>query len=248
MEKDLNVVLLSHTPDPEKLVSAAAKLCYSEAGAKEIMDDLTDEQIKGFLDRLMAMGHASPIEHVSFTFAVEGVSRSLSHQLVRHRIASYSQKSQRYVNENSFGYIVPPEVKENDFALTMFIASMEIAQDSYSRVYELLFDGYVNQGMKPRDADKVAMEDARYILPNACETKLVCTMNTRSLLHFFNVRCCNRAQWEIRELAIEMLKECKKVAPILFSKAGPNCLFDDCPEGSMSCGKIKEVRERFKSL
>lgn len=256
METKLHVTLIQHTPEPEKLVAAAAKLCYSTAGAGEIMEDLTKENVGRFLNRLMDMGHASPIEHASFTFAIEGVSRALTHQLVRHRMASFSQKSQRYVTEGQFNYIIPGEIKNLPGGEEVFIEGMKNAQKTYDILAEKLIAKHkkdlMDQGMTEKQAsvaaEKLGIEDARFVLPNACETKIVVTMNTRELLHFFNQRCCNRAQWEIRELAIQMLVECKKIAPILFKNGGPRCVEGPCPEGSMTCGKIKEVREKFSQF
>ncbi|MBK5244619.1 MAG: FAD-dependent thymidylate synthase [Eubacteriaceae bacterium] len=256
METKLSVTLIQHTPEPEKLVAAAAKLCYSKAGAGEIMEDLTDENVERFLSRLMDMGHASPIEHASFTFAIEGVSRSLTHQLVRHRMASFSQKSQRYVDEGQFNYVIPPEIKTLPGGETIFAEGMENAQRTYDLLAEMLIEKHtkalVASGMNEKQAvmaaEKQGIEDARFVLPNACETKIVVTMNTRELLHFYNQRCCNRAQWEIRELATEMLRACKKIAPILFKNGGPRCVEGSCPEGSMTCGHIKEVREKFSQI
>jgi thymidylate synthase (FAD) len=228
----LKVTILAHTPEPEKIVAAAARLCYSPDGADVLMEGLTEEKAEKFLHRLVEMGHFSPIEHVSFTFAVEGVSRTLTHQLVRHRIASYSQKSQRYVREDAFEYIVPPTVAENPEAERVFREQMENIRKSYQ----------VLRGM-------VHQEDARYVLPNACETKVVFTMNARSLHHFFTLRCCNRAQWEIRQLAEAIYKEVKKVAPTLFGVAGPACVSEGaCPEGDMTCGEIAAVREKFRNM
>lgn len=256
METKLSVTLIQHTPEPEKLVAAAAKLCYSKAGAGEIMEDLTDENVERFLSRLMDMGHASPIEHASFTFAIEGVSRSLTHQLVRHRMASFSQKSQRYVDEGQFNYVIPPEIKTLPGGEAIFAEGMENAQRTYDLLAEMLIEKHtkalVASGMNEKQAvmaaEKQGIEDARFVLPNACETKIVVTMNTRELLHFYNQRCCNRAQWEIRELATEMLRACKKIAPILFKNGGPRCVEGSCPEGSMTCGHIKEVREKFSQI
>lgn len=256
METQLKVKLIAHTPEPEKLVAAAAKLCYSQAGADEIMEDLTPENVDKFLNRLMDMGHASPIEHASFSFAIEGVSRALTHQLVRHRMASYSQKSQRYVTEGQFSYIVPPEIAAVPEAKETFIQAMEQAQAAYDSLAEKLIAGHkkelMDAGMEEKRAasaaEKQGIEDARYVLPNACETKIVATMNVRELLHFFNQRCCNRAQWEIRRCAVEMLRECRKVAPVLFKHAGPRCLDGPCPEGPMTCGKMSEVREFFAEI
>lgn len=253
METKLKVKLVSHTHEPEKLVAAAAKLCYSQLGADEIMDDLSEENTEKFLKMLMDFGHQSPIEHCSFSFAVEGVSRTLTHQLVRHRIASYSQRSQRYVTEGQFQYIVPPAINENEEARKLYVEAMESDQKTYDEIANILklqyIKEYLEKGMSEKQAksaaEKRAIEDARYVLPNACETKIMITMNARSLIHFFNVRCCERAQWEIREMAVLMLNEAKAVAPSIFKKAGPSCIAGPCPEGKMTCGKIIEVRERF---
>lgn len=252
----LKVKLIQYTPEPDRLVAAAARLCYSRVGATEIMDNFSDEEVDKFLNILIDMGHQSPIEHASFTFAVEGVSRVLTHQLVRHRIASYSQQSQRYVKLDQFEYIIPPYIAQNQQARELFIKAMEEDQEYYNKLTNILYKEHykrlIGEGMSrnsaSRAAEKRAIEDARYVFPNACETKIVFTMNARSLYNFFNLRCCNRAQWEIREMAKEMLRQVREVAPILFKNAGPRCLVEPCPEGRMSCGKAKEVREIFKSL
>ncbi|MDV3426318.1 MAG: FAD-dependent thymidylate synthase [Bacillota bacterium] len=241
----IKVNLLQYTNEPEKLVAAAAKLCYSPVGVDEIMEDLTDEKVDKFLKVLASMHHESPIEHVSFTFAVEGVSRSLTHQLVRHRIASYSQQSQRYVRLNSFQYITPPEIEKNMEARGAFIKAMEESQRAYDKIAGILKDGYIKDGIDVKTAEKKAIEDARYVFPNACETKIVLTMNARSLMNFFRERCCQRAQWEIRALADEMLKQVKKAAPNLFKYAGPSCVNGPCNEGKMSCGKAQENRNKY---
>lgn len=256
MSAKLKVKLLRYTPEPEKLVASAAKLCYSRVGIDKIEEKLDDEKVSKFLDMLMGLGHESPIEHVSFTFAIEGISRVLTHQLVRHRIASYSQQSQRYVKLEQFEYIIPPEIESVKEAKEIYIRAMEEDQRYYNEISSILFNkhyqDYLAQGIKEekakRLAEKKAIEDARYVFPNACETKIVVTMNARSLYNFFIHRCCNRAQWEIREMATEMLKLVKKVAPTLFKFAGPRCLNGPCPEGNMSCGKINEVRKKFKNL
>lgn len=250
------VELIRYTPDGEKLVAAAARLCYSPVGISEIEDSLDESKIESFLSLLLDLNHESPIEHVTFTFGVEGVSRTLTHQLVRHRIASYSQQSQRYVKLDQFQYIIPPAIEKNEKAKALFIQSMEESQSTYNEIADLLFEDYFKRYMEEgfsekeakQKAEKESIEDARYVFPNACETKIVFTMNARALNNFFRLRTCNRAQWEIRELAIEMLKEVKKVYPILFKNAGPKCLTGPCPEGRMTCGKIKEVREKFKNL
>lgn len=251
----LKVELLRYTPDGEKLIASAAKLCYSPVGISQMEEGLEEDKVKSFINLLMDLGHESPIEHVNFTFGVEGVSRTLSHQLVRHRIASYSQQSQRYVRLSQFEYVLPPNIEKNQKAKDLFIKAMTEDQKYYDEISDLLyndhFNKYILEGTNEKTAkqkaEKDAIEDARYIFPNACETKIVFTMNTRSLLNFFKLRCCNRAQWEIRQLAIQMLIEVKKVYPILFKNAGPGCIRGACPEGNMTCGKTVEVREQFKN-
>ncbi len=252
----MKVKLLAYTPEPEKVISMAAKLCYSSVGVDDIEKNLTDESIDKFLNMLINMGHESPLEHVSFTFAVEGISRACSHQLVRHRIASYSQQSQRYVKLDQFEYIIPKEIEAIDEAKEVFINAMKQDQEAYDKLVDILFEKHYNNLIKigknekeaKREAEKKSIEDARYVFPNACETKLVFTMNTRTLYNFLHHRCCERAQWEIRDLAIEMLRLLKEVAPILFKNSGPNCVKGPCPEGKMTCGEIVKIREKFKNL
>lgn len=252
----LHVELLEHTPNPEKLVASAAKLCYSSSDICGIREGLDEEKTISFISRLMSMGHESPLEHISFTFGIEGVSRSLTHQLVRHRIASYSQKSQRYVTEGQFEYVVPHEIENIPEAKALFIKAMENDQDTYDKLtdmlakkhYESMIADGIDEKKAKQSAQKKAIEDARYVLPNACETKIVMTINARSLMNFFHHRCCERAQWEIRELSVEMLKLVKKAAPTIFKVAGPSCIAGPCPEGSMTCGKCKEKREFFAGL
>lgn len=256
MGANLKVELIAYTPEAEKIVASAAKLCYSRVGISEIGENLDKENIEKFLNMLLDLGHESPVEHVSFTFAIEGVSRSLTHQLVRHRIASYSQQSQRYVKLDQFEYIVPPAIEEDERARELFIKAMEEDQRVYNELVDILskkhYEKLISEGKNEKEAkrlsEKMAIEDARYVFPNACETKIVVTMNARSLLNFFRHRCCNRAQWEIHNLADLMLKEVKKVAPTIFKFAGPSCVYDKCHEGSMSCGKMMEVRERYLNL
>ena len=251
----MKVKLMRYTPDGEKLIASAAKLCYSSVGISEIEEALDENKIETFLNLLVKMGHESPIEHISFTFGVEGVSRTLTHQLVRHRIGSYSQQSQRYVRLDQFEYIIPPHIKRDKEAEKIFIETMERSQKAYNSLVEILYNkhysNYIDCGLSEKEAksksEKEAIEDARYVFPNACETKIVFTMNARTLLNFFRLRTCNRAQWEIRELATQMLKEVKKVYPIIFKNAGPGCIKGLCPEGKMTCGKIKEVREKFRN-
>ncbi len=253
----LNVTLIAHTPCPEKTVAAAAKLCYSASGAVDLMDGLDEQKTQSFVQMLAEIGHESPLEHAVFTFAVEGISRACSHQLVRHRIASYSQKSQRYVDENDFEYIIPPEIEKIPKACEEFRETMKLLGQRYEALAEILTENhkaeFISQGMDENEASskarKKANEDARFILPNACETKIVITMNARSLLNFFRHRCCSRAQWEIKAVADKMLELCIDVAPSLFSKAGPSCVMSGkCPEGKMTCGKYSEVTEYYKSL
>lgn len=253
METKLKVSLLTYTPDAEKVAAEAAKLCYSSAGIDALSEQMTPERVESFLNHLMSLGHESPLEHASFTFGVEGVSRSLLAQLTRHRLASYSVKSQRYVKEGQFHYIVPPEIAKLPEAAEIFQKTMAYEQEQYDRLTELLLEKHINALMAEgldekeafRKAEKMAIEDARYVLPNACETKLVMTMNVRSLYNFFHHRCCERAQWEIRHLAEEMLALVKGAAPLLFQNCGPRCVKGPCPEGKMSCGKQAEKRERF---
>ncbi len=252
----MKVTLIAHTPEPEKTVAAAAKLCYSPAGIDTVMENLTPEKTDSFLTMLGELGHESPIEHASFTFGVEGVSRSLLAQLTRHRIASYSVQSQRYVRESHFDYVLPPQIAAEPEAKAEFLAAMEEAQAHYERIAAILAEKrrteYLAQGMEEkaaaRAAEKTAIEDARFVLPNACDTKLMLTMNARSLQNFFRHRCCSRAQWEIRELARQMLELVLPVAPTLFAHSGPPCADGPCPEGKMTCGRAAEIRGEYQAL
>ena len=245
----MKVKIIAYTPNPEEVVASAAKLCYSKVGVDEIQENLTEEGIEKFVSMLSAIGHHSPLEHCTFTFAVEGISRACSHQLVRHRIASYSQQSQRYVKLDKFDYIIPTAIENNEFAKDIFLNAMEQDQKAYNGIVEELMNEYIaSSGYTlasiPRSEynrlEKLAIEDARYVFPNACETKILFTMNVRTLMNFFTHRCCDRAQWEIRDLANEMLIQVKEIAPTLFKKAGASCVRGKCPEGSMSCGNPKK--------
>lgn len=248
------VTLLCHTPDPQRVVAAAAKLCYSAQTVQGLMDDLTDEATERFLRMLVAMGHQSPIEHASFTFAIEGVSRALLAQITRHRIASFSVQSQRYVRLSPFEAVAPPQIADCPAAQAVFDRAMQSAAQSYDELVQALQQKHMQallaQGETEKQArakaEKLANEDARFVLPNACETRMVVTMNARSLHHFFNQRCCNRAQWEIRDVAEQMLRLVRPVAPVLFENAGPPCVAGPCPEGKMSCGQAQAVRRRYK--
>nr|DAQ68502.1 MAG TPA: FAD-dependent thymidylate synthase [Caudoviricetes sp.] len=255
-ETKLHVELLAYTPEPEMVVASAAKLCYSKSDINELLKKQTPENIELFLEKLSGYGHMSPVEHISFTFGIEGISRSLSHQLVRHRLASYSQKSQRYVNEDSFKYIIPPSIKNNDRCNLEFCDIMDEIGKAYIDLYALLKEAHIRDLIDSGElkdeavekADRLAAEDARFVLPNACETKLIMTMNARELLHFFEERCCERAQWEIREMATQMLMIVKAIAPNIFKGAGPSCVYGKCKEGSIGCGKGMEIRSKFKSF
>ena len=252
----MKVELLEYTPNPERVIAAAAKLCYSAVGVDDILQKMTPEKTESFIEMLTAMGHESPVEHVSFTFAVEGVSRSLLAQITRHRIASFSVQSQRYVAKDNFEYIIPPAIEKIPEARELFVKAMENDRETYKKLGEILSSSHekelLDAGKDPKDAQKAAKklanEDARYVLSNACDTKIVMTMNVRSLYHFFALRCCERAQWEIRALATEMLRLVKGVSPTLFKNAGPACVRGACSEGSMSCGKAAVIREKFQKL
>lgn len=228
----LVVQLLTHTPEPEKVVAAAARLCYSSSSIDRLLEQNSEER-SNFLNKILSLGHLSVLEHVAFTFGIEGISRACSHQLVRHRIASFSQQSQRYVSQKKrFAAVTPATIAAQPQLAERYHELLETAH----RVYcELLEAG-------------IPAEDARFVLPNAAETKLVTTMNARELLHFFTLRCCRRAQWEIRALAVEMLRQARQAAPLLFVDAGPGCLKEGCPEGAMSCGAMAEVRHEFAAM
>jgi len=235
----LKVKLLAATPEPETIVSMGARLCYSDAG----IDQLREAGAKPSLIRhLMDMGHLSPVEHASFTFGIEGVSRVLLAQISRHRIASFSVQSQRYVRpsegKDEFTYILPPAIEAlGEDAIGEFMAQMTTMQGWYAGWIKRLGGG-----------GESSNEDARFVLPGACDTKMIMTMNARELMHFFTLRCCNRAQWEIRALAWEMLAICMKEAPVLFENAGPSCVSGACAEGNMSCGKAPQVMRRHKQM
>ena len=220
----MKIKILAHTPNPERVIALAGKLCYSPISIDELNDKISDEQVEKFITKLSDMGHMSPFEHASFTFAIEGISRNCSHQIVRHRLASFSQQSQRYVRMKG-EYVVPPYIYWHEELLLEFNHALEDADKAYNKLVEGL--------MRYGRTEKEAIEDARYILPSACTTKMEVTMNVRELLHFFKQRCCKRAQWEIREVAKEMLKQCKEVSPILFKNAGAPC--STCTEGELKC-------------
>ncbi|MDN3514879.1 MAG: FAD-dependent thymidylate synthase [Candidatus Brocadia sp.] len=240
-ESKLQVILLRYTPDPEEIVAQAARLCYSPASVDDLKKQIESKNQAGFIEKLADMQHLSPMEHATFTFGVEGISRACSHQIVRHRLASYSQQSQRYVGQHSkktggFHFIIPPGI-EKIGKKEWFVEKMNTLQKWYDELIEAL-----------GNSGESAFEDARFLLPNATETKIIITMNARELLHFFRVRCCNRAQWEIRDMATEMLRLVKQVSPHIFKDAGPGCVDGKCPEGKMTCGKMEDVRVKFRNL
>lgn len=226
----MQVNLLYHTPDPERAVATAARLCYAPVGAAELMETMSDEAVHKVLSTVLKGGHFSTLEHASYTFAIDGVSRAMTHQLVRHRLASYNQQSQRYV-----------EFKEEpDFIMPHTVAADPVLSEAFTKAATAAFEAY-----KALCDAGVPAEDARYLLPNAAETKIVVTMNIRELLHFFELRCCNRAQWEIQEVAMQMLELVRPTAPYIFLDAGASCARTGCTEGKMSCGKPfpKAVRD-----
>lgn len=230
----MNVQLLTHTPDPELTCAAAARLCYSDSAIADLVEKFRDGDYEKFMRKIVSLGHFSVLEHASFSFGVEGISRSCSHQLVRHRAgASYSQQSQRYVSHKErFSAVTPPSIAERPELRERFDALLEQVHKVYGE--------FLDAG--------IPAEDARFVLPNAAETKIVVTMNARELHHFFSHRCCRRAQWEIRTMAKDMLKLVKKAAPIIFESAGPGCLKGACPEGAMCCGKTAEVRQEYADI
>lgn len=218
----MKVTLISHTPDPAELCALAAQTCYSGATIEERIKGgkiLTPEGVKNMMDRVIRSGHHSTIEHASFTFAIEGVSRALTHQLVRHRVgASFSQQSQRYVKMNKATYVTPPSIAKSP---------SDQMYDEFMAFAWRVYDSLIREGIHP--------EDARYVLPNACTTNIIMTMNGRELMHFLALRSCNRTQWELREVAWEIYRQLQEVAPEIFNHSGPPCWFGPCREDK-PCG------------
>ena len=215
----MNVKLIGFTPNPEKIPAMAAKLTHSKTKPEEL-DKTSDKELKAMLEQVVSLGHTSVLEHTNFTFAISDVSRSLTHQLVRHRIASYAQQSQRYVDLKEPNYVTPPKIAKNK---NMKKAYDEIMNNIWKEYNELLEMG-------------IPAEDSRFVLPNAACTNIIVTMNARSLQNFFELRCCQHAQWEIRQCANKMLKEVKKIAPTIFKNAGPACKTKKiCPENKKDC-------------
>ena len=238
MQAKLKVALIRHTLSPEETVALGARLCYSRATIDDLTQRVSAKDQSDFVQKIMGMGHESVLEHASFTFGVEGVSRVLLAQLTRHRLASFSVQSQRYVSyENGFGYIVPPKIE----------ALGEEAKAEYERQMQQMHEWYCAWQEKLGTGEG-SNEDARFVLPGACETRLMMTMNVRELRHFFSLRMCSRAQWEIRAMATEMHRLCMEVAPALFADAGPGCLRGACPEGAKSCGKAGEIKRERQAM
>ena len=233
---EMKVALVRHTLSPEEVVALGARLCYSKARVDDLLTRVEAKDQTDFVHKIMGMGHDSVLEHASFTFGIEGVSRVLLAQITRHRLASFSVQSQRYVSyENGFGYIVPPKIEAlGDEAVREFEQQMDTLHQWYTDWQKKLGTG------------EGGNEDARFVLPGACETRMMVTMNVRELRHFFSLRMCSRAQWEIRALATEMHRLCMEVAPALFENAGPGCLRGACPEGEKTCGKMLQIRQERK--
>jgi thymidylate synthase (FAD) len=232
----LKIKLLRYTADAERLCGTAALTTTKSGAPSEIFEKIEPGTAKQIIGRVTNYGHGSVIEHASFTFSVEGVSRAMTHQLVRHRIASYTQQSQRYVRYDTLkNYVVPPSIAENARARREFDETLKRISETYQNLLQL----------------GISKEDARFILPNAAKTNIMVTMNARELRHFFNVRCCARAQWEMRQAATEMLMQVKKATPALFENAGPTCVeLGYCPEGKMrpSDCDVAEMKKRFQAL
>ena len=234
----LKVQLIRHTLSPEEVVALGARLCYSRATIDGLSQRISEADQTAFVEKIMGMGHESVLEHASFTFGVEGVSRVLLAQLTRHRLASFSVQSQRYVSYGKgFGYVIPPKIE----------ALGEEAVREYARQMDQMHEWYCGWQEK-LGIGEGSNEDARFVLPNACETRLLMTMNVRELRHFFSLRMCSRAQWEIRALATEMHRLCMELAPALFADAGPGCLHGACPEGEKTCGRARQIRADRQAL
>ncbi len=252
----MKVRLINYSSYPEQIVACAAKLCYSNSSIEDVSKKMNDDSASKFVDMLSEIGHESPIEHAFFTFGIEGVSRSLLAQITRHRMASFSVQSQRYVNEDNFQFVVPPEIETNIEAKKLFLEAMEKDLEYYNKITSILKEKHkkelvqsgVEDSLADKQAEKRSIEDARFVLPNACATKMIMTLNARSLMNFFRLRCCNRAQWEINELAFKMLSLVSEVAPSLFKNAGPACINGKCTEGKMSCKKMDEVRKKIANI
>lgn len=217
----MKVELVDHTDNPDLLAGAAAHSCHSSRGSHEIIDSEDEEKLKRILRKSIERGHTSVIEHAKFTFSIKGISRTCSHQLVRHRIASYSQQSQRHIKPDEEKYVTPPKIRQDEEIQKKFERTMSEIWKSYRELAE---------------DEKVPVEDARFVLPNATKTNITVTMNARSLMNFFELRTCTHAQWEIREMANKMLSKIRDKAPVMFEDAGPPCRRRGvCPENDEDC-------------
>lgn len=229
----MKVTLINHTPEPEKMAAIAARMCYTPKTATEMMDNLTDEEIGRMVMKGIESHHDSLFEHITFTFVVEGVSRVLSHQFVRHRVGTtFHQKSQRHVKSSIFKEsVTPPSIAQKPEALKEFRKILREIDTAYEKLIAM----------------GISKDDARFVYPNATETQLMVTMNARQLIHFFSLRCCKRASWEIQQMANLMLEECRNVSPLIFNHVGPNCYLNNgrCPEGEMTCGDCSRMTERY---
>jgi len=229
----MGVTLLTHTPEPEKIIACAAKICYSPSNAEDLLEGLTDEKAKIFIRKLKAMSHETPFEMADFVFGIDGMSKACSQHFSRHRISSQNQKSQRYVDERDFDFYTPDVIKNNKDALEIY--NYVISQNN--NAYHLILTSLrADESLPIENRDKIALENARYVLPNACDTSLILKMNARELFHFFKLRCCNRALTETRLIADEMLRLVSEKFPVIFEGSGAPCINGSCPEGKMGCG------------
>lgn len=220
------VRLLAHTPEAERLVAVSARVCTSPVDFDRLEEQLTPGKIRKLVRHLVEVGHHSTLEHVNFTWLVSGISRVASHQLVRHRIASYSQASQRYISlEEDCPFETPPSLEGRD--------DWRERYDRHFRESHELYRSMVDDG--------IPCEDARFVLPQAVTTRVLFTMNARTLLHFFALRSCERAQHEIRAVARKMLALARDVCPTIFEKAGPPCVTEGrCRETQGDCPRRPE--------
>ena len=232
----MKIKLLRFTTDAERLCGTAASTSIKSGSPSDIFEKIDAETAKQKIRRVTAYGHGSVIEHASFTFSIEGVSRAMTHQLVRHRIASYTQQSQRYVEYNTLeSYVTPPSIEKDKKVKTNYEQTLTKISETYQNLLKM----------------GIPKEDARFILPNAAKTNIIVTMNARELRHFFNLRCCQRAQWEIKQTATEMLKLAKKATPALFENAGPSCVeVGYCFEGKMKPSEcnVSHIKKHFQNL
>ncbi|MCS7233998.1 MAG: FAD-dependent thymidylate synthase [Synergistetes bacterium] len=221
----MRVKLLNFTPNPDFTVYLAARVCYSKVSIEELEKEAKEEKVKALIKKVIKSGHHSVLEHASFTFGVEGVSRVTTHQLVRHRIASYSQQSLRWVNAGDMEIIIPPSVSANEEALKLFEEVIRFAKVVYAKLVEL----------------GIPKEDARFLIPQGVSSEIIFTMNARELHHFFRLRLCSKSQWEIRKLAYLAFLEVRKVAPIIFEKAGPPCITEGRCLEEKPCGNPPSI-------